>query len=90
MEDTNQITLSTTATEVVKQATGRKMISITNLDTGIIVYISNRPNVSVTTGMPLYPMTTASFYSSFGDDTVTSKYAVAASGTPTIAILEGY
>lgn len=89
VDNTRQQTLSTTAALVIHESKKRSSFSIANMDAAIIVYISTRPNVTSSTGFPIYPKTVMSFNET-DDNVISPRYAIAASGTPIIALDEEF
>lgn len=87
---TKQVTLSTTPAQVMNEDRMRTAYSVVNMDTAIIVYVGRNPNISTTTGMPIYPRQPLNKYKGLGDRPQRGLWAVAASGTPSIAIMEEY
>lgn len=87
---TKQIPLSTTAVEIIGEDESRTSFSIQNHDSTISVYIGKVPTVSSSTGFLLPAGAVIEFYKKMGDNTRQRRYAVAASGTPTISIEEEY
>lgn len=86
MTDTKQVTLSTTAIQVIPFNARRVAFSILNMDSSITVYISPDPLMTALTGYPVYPNESIEFYKKFGDDTRIPRYMIAASGTPVVAV----
>ena len=84
---TSQNALST-ASEVIGVTAGRRVrLTILNTDTGITVYFGNTTGVTSSTGFPLKPGAAFTFE---GPSASGEVYGIAASGTPTIALVEEY
>ena len=96
-----QIALSTTEQAVIVQGGGASQFAnvggtvddplpviITNLDAAILIYVGG-PGVTAATGTPIYPKLSLPM-SLIGDPTVSDiPHCVAASGTPSVAVLVG-
>lgn len=80
--------LSTTAAAITSATTGggRRDIYIKNMDASIVVYIGDEDDVSATNGWPL--AAGAEIKLEIDDYRDPTLYAVAASGTPRIAVIE--
>ena len=78
-----QEALSTTAEELVGAKRTRRWIIIQNLDTSIAVYVGHDNTVGPTTGLPLAAGESTRL------DTTAAVWMEAASGTPTVAFIEG-
>lgn len=87
---TKQITLSTTAIEIIGEDESRTAVSIQNNDTTISVYVGKLPTVSSTTGYLLPAGAVLEFYKKIGDNTRQRRWAIAASGSPVISVEEEY
>lgn len=80
---TGQIALSTTAKSVLAVNASRKFCEVKNADTAISVYIGKSSGVSSTNGHLLKAGEAFSFENYGG-----AVWAVAASGTPTVTVIE--
>jgi len=80
---TAQVALTTTAAQVVAARATRRNVLIVNTDTAITVYVGNT-GVTSATGLPILPGQGITIPS------VAAQFAVAASGTPTVAYFETY
>lgn len=80
---TGQQALTTTAAQVVAARSTRRNVLIVNTSTTITVYVGNT-GVTSATGVPILPNASITIPS------VTAQFAVAASGTPTVAYFETY
>lgn len=86
-----QNALSTSAEEVASPNARRKRITIKNLDAMILVYVGPDATVDATTGYELAAGDVhASQHTWEGASATGEFYAIAASGTPSIAIVEEY
>lgn len=80
---TEQNALSTSAELVAAGMIGRRAIEIKNTDASIIVYLGMTSAVTSSTGYPLAAGEAFMF-----EDYDGPVYAIAASGTPTVALIE--
>ncbi len=80
---TSQNALSTASEEVAAANRNRTYLEVKNLDAAITVYIGADSTVTSSTGYPV-PAGTWVGFSNMPD----AVHAIAASGTPTVAILE--
>lgn len=84
---TSQNALSTSA-EVIGDSKGRRVrFTVLNTDGSITVYLGNSSGVTSSTGFPLAAGAAFTFE---GPSASGAIYAIAASGTPTVALLEEY
>ena len=84
---TSQNALST-ASEVIGVTDGRRIrLTILNMDSSITVYFGNATGVTSATGFPLKAGAGFTFEGSSAGGEI---YGIAASGTPSIAIVEEY
>lgn len=79
-----QNALSTTAEAIFVARPTRTRAVVKNIDSSIIVYVGEADTVTASTGMPLLAGESISLF------TTAAVYAIAASGTPTVALLEEY
>lgn len=89
-EMTKQVTLSTTPQVIMSEDRMRTAYSVVNIDDTIIVYVGRNPDVSSTNGMPIYPHQPLNKAKGLGDRPQRGLWAVAASGTPIVAVMEEY
>lgn len=80
---TEQNALSTAAEVVAAASLNRTYLEVKNIDTSIVIYLGDTASVTSSTGYPLAAGATFGF-SNMND----ALYAIAASGTPTLAIIE--
>lgn len=83
--EASQTAISTSATQVAAARLGRVRVVVRNLDTSITVYVG-ASGVTTGEGFPLYGGTPAG--ESVALFTEAAVYAIAASGTPNIAVIE--
>jgi hypothetical protein len=79
----SQNALSTTAEVVLTANQNRTYAEVKNNDGAIVIYLGHDSGVTSSTGYPLAAGATFGF-SNMGD----AVYAIAASGTPTLAVIE--
>ena len=79
----SQNALSTTAEKVVNTARTARKVTLKNCDGSIIIYVGKDDTVTSSTGYPLKTNDVIEFDNHLGE-----LYAIAASGTPSIAIIE--
>lgn len=77
-----QNALSTAAEAIFSVRPSRHRAVIKNIDTSITVYVGETVDVTSATGLPLAAGESIALY------TTAAIYAIAASGTPTVALLE--
>lgn len=79
-----QNALSTTAEAIFAARPTRTRAVVKNIDSSITVYVGEADTVTSSTGMSLLAGESISLF------TTAAVYAIAASGTPTVALLEEY
>lgn len=82
----SQNALSIAAEQILPVTRTRRRVAIRNLDTSIVVYIGHSSAVSSANGWPLLGGTGAG--ESIALYTQAAVWAIAASGTPVVAIIE--
>lgn len=79
----SQTALNSSTSVAIAQNLNRTYLEVKNLDASIVVYLGHATGVTSSTGYPLAAGATFGF-SNMSD----AVYAIAASGTPTLAIIE--
>lgn len=74
---TDQVSIGTTQTPVVRYDKQRTVLNLANLDVVNIIYISDEGGITTSSGFPLFPRMVVSLMSLFGDEPEKAYYGVA-------------
>ena len=81
-----QVSVSTTAKQILAQDTTRTSYELVNITSGVNVFLGPTNAVTATTGHALIPNFPVKRSKSAGDDVVSAVYGITASGTATVTV----